>query len=71
MNLFTKQKQPQDLKIKFTVTREKRQKGRIDWEFGFDNVHTVIFKIDNQRRPIVQHKEHCSKHGSNLNGKRI
>ena len=28
----------------------------IDWEFGID-INTLIFKIDNQQGPTVQHRE--------------
>ena len=33
--------------------------------------HTIIFKIDDQLGPTVQHKEFCSVFCNNLNGKRI
>ena len=47
MNPFTKQTDSQ--------TRKKiygYQRGGIDWEFGTD-IHTSIFKTDNQQRPTV------------------
>ena len=35
------------------------------------HVHTAIFKIDNQKGPMVQHREHWSTLCNKLNGKRI
>ena len=35
------------------------------------HVHTDIFKMDNQRGPIVQQRELCSILCNNLNGKMI
>ena len=42
--------------------------GKEVWEC---HVHTVIFKMDNQQGPTVEHKELCSKLCNNSNGKRI
>ena len=53
------------------VTKGERWEGEgINWEFGID-VHTTIFKINNQQGPTVQHKERCSIFCNKLNGKRI
>ena len=42
-----------DLENKVMAARRKGWGGGIDWEFGTDNVHTAIFKIDNQQGPTV------------------
>ena len=46
--------------------REKDRLGIWNW-----HVHTAIFKIDNQKGTMVQHREHCSILCNKLNGKRI
>lgn len=35
------------------------------------NVHTAIFKIENQQRPTIKHRELCSMLWNNLHGKKI
>ena len=35
------------------------------------HVHTVIFKMDNQQRPIVYHRELCSMLCASLDGKGV
>ena len=46
--------------------REKDRLGIWNW-----HVHTAIFKIDNQKGTMVQHREHCSILCNKLNGKKI
>ena len=71
MNLFTKQKQTHRLK-EWTYGYQggsvggRDKLGVCDW-----HIHTSIFKIDNQQRPTVQHRERCSIFCNNLNQKRI
>ena len=44
--------------------------GRRDSQGLWDgHVHTAIFKMDNQQRPIVQHMELCSMLCASLDGK--
>ena len=39
----------------------KKQEEEIVREFGMDtNLHTAVFKMDNQLGPTVQHRELCS-----------
>ena len=35
------------------------------------HVHTVIFKMDNQQGPIIQHREHCSLLHGSLDGQGV
>ena len=46
----------------------------INWEFGIDTYaykYISTFKIDNQQRPTVQHRELCSIFCNNLKVKKI
>ena len=59
-----------DLENELVVTsgeglRVRDRLGLWDW-----HMHTAIFKIDNQQRPTVYHREFCSIFCNNLNGKR-
>ena len=68
MNLFTKQKQTQQLKNELMVTKWG------GWNGGIVScwyVHTAIFKIDNQQEYTAHHRKRCSILYNNLNGKRI
>ena len=49
------------------ATKEKRQ-GRDKLGAWDENIHTAIFKTDNQQGPTVQHREHCSVLRGNLMG---
>ena len=42
----------------------------INWEFGTD-IHTTIFKIDNQQGPAIWHGGLCSTLCNNLYGKKV
>ena len=45
--------------------------GRARLKVWDGHAHTGIFKMDNQQRPTVQHREFCSVLCNNLHGKRI
>ena len=55
MNLFKKQDQTTDMENKLMVTKQER-KGGINQEFGV-NRYTLLYKIDKQQEPTVQHRE--------------
>ena len=40
-----------------------------DREFGMD-IHTAVFKMDNQQGPTIQHRELCSMSCGSLDGRR-
>jgi len=52
MNLFTEQKQAHRFKKQTLVTKGEKWWGGINWEFETD-IHTTIFKIDNQQGPTL------------------
>ena len=56
MNLFTKHKQTHRLREKLMVPRrEEWGKGQLgSWE---EDVHTAVFKMDNQQDLMVRHRE--------------
>ena len=41
-----------------------------DREFGMD-IHTAVFKMDNQQGPTIQHRELCSMSCGSLDGRRV
>ena len=55
MHLFKKQDQTTDMENKLMVTKQER-KGGINQEFGV-NRYTLLYKIDKQQEPTVQHRE--------------
>ena len=67
MNLFTKQKQTHRLR-KQTYGYQGGKVSRRDKLGGWD-IHTTIYKINNQQGPTIQHRKLCSI--DHLNGKRI
>ena len=40
-------------------------------EFGMDNIHTAVFKMDNQQGPTVWHMELCSMLCGSLDGRGV
>ena len=66
VNIFTKQKKTHRLR-EFMVMQWRRDRLRV-WNWY---IHIVTFKIDNQQRPTVSHRQHYSIVCNNLNGKRI
>ena len=64
---FIKQKQAHRLKR----TNPWLPQGRDSQGVWDEHVHTIIFKMNNQQRPIAQHRKLCSIFCNNLNGKRI
>ena len=70
MNSSTKQNQLTDLENETYVYQEGRMGGRNRLEVWDRHKHTTIFKIGNQQRPNVKHKELCSIFYNKLNGKR-
>ena len=67
MNLFTKYRLTDSLENEFMVARVmgtpprggSRMREGILREFKI-NIYTAIFKMNNQQRPIIQHRELCS-----------
>ena len=51
MNLFTKQKQ---------THRHRKKKKTMVTKVINSNIHTTIYKIDNQQGPTVKHRENYS-----------
>ena len=68
MNIFTKQKKTHKDR-KLMVTKGERQGGGTNWEFGIDIL--LIYIIDKQQGPIVQHRELYSISYNNLQWKII
>ena len=64
MNLIIKQEDTQRFRKQTQVSRGRDSQGL--WE---GHVHIVIFKMDNQQRPIVQHMELCSMLCGSLSGR--
>ena len=69
MNLFTKQKQTHCLSEWTYGYHEEKVEERERLRFVDWHVHTAIFKVDNQQRPAVYHRELCSIYCNDLNGK--
>lgn len=69
MNSSTKQNQLTDLENETYVYQEGRMGGRNRLEVWDRHKHTTIFKIGNQQRPNVKHKELCLYSIINLMGK--
>ena len=56
MNLFTKQKQTQ--RHRKQICGYQREKGGgVNYEFGTNQIHSAIYKIDKQQGFTVQHRE--------------
>ena len=64
MNLFTKQKETHRLGNRLPGGRDRQGV----WD---SDVHTAIFKMDNQQGPIVQHMELCSMLCASLDGRGV
>ena len=57
MNLYKEKEQTTDIENKLMVTKQERKgKEGINWEFGV-NRYTLLYKIDKQQEPTVQHRE--------------
>ena len=65
-NELTQQKNTHRQKNELMVVRENDSQGLWD-----SHVHTAVFKMDNQQRPIVEHMELCSMLCASLDGKRV
>ena len=52
------------------VQKDWKMREGINWEFGTD-IHTTIFKIDNQQGPAIWHGGLCSTLCNNLYGKKV
>ena len=65
-NLFIKQKQTYDFKIKFSITKEEIVKRRDKLGWG----HYTLCKVENSQRPTVTHGEFYSMFTNNLSGKK-
>ena len=69
MNLFTKQKQThRHRKQSYGYQRGRERDKSGAWD---DHTHSTIYKIDNQQRPTVEHRELYSIFWDNLYQKRI
>ena len=38
----------------------KGESGEMDWGFGVGNMHTIVYEMDSQQGPAVQHRERYS-----------
>lgn len=55
-----------DVENRLRVTRGRW--GGVNWEIGTDR-HTLMYKIENQQQPALQHRECCSAVCHGLRGK--
>ena len=69
MNLFTKQKQTRRRNL--WLPEERMEMGRDRLGVWDGHVLTTVFKIDNQQRPTVLHRELYSVFYNNLSRERI
>ena len=69
MNFFTKQKQTH--RKQTYGKRREMWRGGINQEFGVNIYIQLLYKIDNQQGPVIQHRELYLIFCNNLNGKRI
>ena len=56
MNLFTKQKQPHRLRKQIYGYQSGKVRGRDKLGVWDQQIHTTIYKIDNQQGPTVWHR---------------
>ena len=65
MNLFTKQKQTHRFKKQYMVTKGESS-GRDKLGVWDEQIHTTVYKIDEQQGPTVYHRELYSISCNNL-----